>query len=168
MRRVQQWNVYSASPLCVPVANQVWKSTHSFLLIIYRGFLKWWVSPTNPWGFPTKNDHFGVFWGKNHHFFGNTLTWKFAKRPLVFSVWSDSRSIKVNDTFLQCVSPAVGSWVGFFFRRGRSSWTTAPRLGGSSHLRSGYEYVTPMEFSHGVSSAIWKGSHKSPIRLGTY
>ena len=24
------------------------------------GFLKWWVSPTNPWGFPTKNDHFGV------------------------------------------------------------------------------------------------------------
>ena len=21
------------------------------------GFLKWWVSPTNPWGFPTKNDH---------------------------------------------------------------------------------------------------------------
>ena len=126
MRRVQQWNVYSASPLCVPVANQVWKSTHSFLLIIYRGFLKWWVSPTNPWGFPTKNDHFGVFWGKKHHFFGNTLTWKFAKRPLVFSVWSDSRSIKVNDTFLQCVSPAVGSWVVFFFRRGRSSWTTAP------------------------------------------
>ena len=27
-----------------------------------RGFLKWWVSPTNM-GFPTKNDHFGVFLG---------------------------------------------------------------------------------------------------------
>ena len=27
-------------------------------------------TPTNPWGFPTKNDHFGVFWGY-HHFFGN-------------------------------------------------------------------------------------------------
>ena len=28
------------------------------------GFLKWWVSPTNPWGFPTKNHHFGgVKWG---------------------------------------------------------------------------------------------------------
>ena len=24
------------------------------------GFLKWWVSPTTM-GFPTKNDHFGVF-----------------------------------------------------------------------------------------------------------
>ena len=24
------------------------------------------VSPTNPWVFPTKNDHFGVFWGYHH------------------------------------------------------------------------------------------------------
>ena len=31
-------------------------------------FLKWWVSPTTI-GFPTKNDHFGVFWG--YHYFGN-------------------------------------------------------------------------------------------------
>ena len=29
------------------------------------GFLKWWVSPTTI-GFPTKNHHFGVFWGYNH------------------------------------------------------------------------------------------------------
>ena len=29
------------------------------------GFLKWWVSPTTM-GFPTKNDHFGVFWGYHH------------------------------------------------------------------------------------------------------
>ena len=29
---------------------------------IHGGFLKWWVSPTTM-GFPTKNDHFGVFWG---------------------------------------------------------------------------------------------------------
>ena len=27
----------------------------------YRGFLKWWYPTTM--GFPTKNDHFGVFWG---------------------------------------------------------------------------------------------------------
>ena len=26
------------------------------LYFIYGGFLKWWVSPTNPWVFPTKND----------------------------------------------------------------------------------------------------------------
>ena len=30
----------------------------------YGGFLKWWY-PT-PMGFPTKNDHFGVFWGYHH------------------------------------------------------------------------------------------------------
>ena len=29
------------------------------------GFLKWWVSPTTM-GFPTKNDHFMVFWGYHH------------------------------------------------------------------------------------------------------
>ena len=29
------------------------------------GFLKWWVYPTTI-GFPTKNDHFGVFWGYHH------------------------------------------------------------------------------------------------------
>ena len=29
------------------------------------GFPKWWVSPTTI-GFPTKNDHFGVFWGYHH------------------------------------------------------------------------------------------------------
>ena len=32
----------------------------------YGGFLKWWVSPTISMGFPTKNDHFGVFWGYHH------------------------------------------------------------------------------------------------------
>ena len=33
---------------------------------LYGGFLKWWVSPTTM-GFPTKNQHFGVFWGGHHH-----------------------------------------------------------------------------------------------------
>ena len=31
---------------------------------IYGGFLKWWYPTTM--GFPTKNDHFGVFWGYHH------------------------------------------------------------------------------------------------------
>ena len=31
---------------------------------IYRGFKKWWYPTTM--GFPTKNDHFGVFWGYHH------------------------------------------------------------------------------------------------------
>ena len=33
--------------------------------IRYGCFLKWWVSPTTM-GFPTKNDHFGLFWGYHH------------------------------------------------------------------------------------------------------
>ena len=32
---------------------------------IYGGFLKWWVPPTTI-GFPTKTDHFAVFWGYHH------------------------------------------------------------------------------------------------------
>ena len=28
---------------------------------LYGGFLKWWYPKTM--GFPTQNDHFGVFWG---------------------------------------------------------------------------------------------------------
>ena len=31
---------------------------------IYGGFLKWWYPTTI--GFPSKNDHFGVFWGYHH------------------------------------------------------------------------------------------------------
>ena len=30
----------------------------------YGGFLKWWYPTTM--GFPTRNDHFGVFWGYHH------------------------------------------------------------------------------------------------------
>ena len=33
-------------------------------LLLHRGFLKWWYPTTM--GFPTKNYHFGVFWGYHH------------------------------------------------------------------------------------------------------
>ena len=33
-------------------------------IYIYGGFLKWWYPITM--GFPTRNDHFGVFWGYHH------------------------------------------------------------------------------------------------------
>ena len=36
----------------------------NIFVYIYRGFLKWWYPTTM--GFPTKNDHFGVFWGYHH------------------------------------------------------------------------------------------------------
>ena len=42
----------------------------------YGGFLKWWYPATM--GFPTTNDHFGVFWGYHHwrkHPYGNGTSW---------------------------------------------------------------------------------------------
>ena len=42
----------------------------------YGGFLKWWYPTTM--GFPTTNDHFGVFWGYCHwikHPYGNGKSW---------------------------------------------------------------------------------------------
>ena len=44
-----------------------WISTSFTLftpIFIYGGFLKWWYPKTI--GFPTQNDHFGVFWGYHH------------------------------------------------------------------------------------------------------
>ena len=39
---------------------------HPFIRVgLYGGFLKWWYPTTM--GFPTKNDHFGVFW--EYHYF---------------------------------------------------------------------------------------------------
>ena len=41
------------------------KYQHFFDLHKMGGFLKWWYPTTM--GFPTKNDHFGVFWGYLYH-----------------------------------------------------------------------------------------------------
>ena len=51
----------------------------------YGVFLKWWYPTTM--GFPTKNDHFGVFWGFSHHFrkqscgYGRFRLFRFQKSP---------------------------------------------------------------------------------------
>ena len=37
---------------------------YQFVGNLYGGFLKWWYPTTM--GFPTKTDHFGVFWGYHH------------------------------------------------------------------------------------------------------
>ena len=42
---------------------------------VYGGFLRWWYPTTM--GFPTKNDHFGVFWGTT--IFGNIHIRDFAQ-----------------------------------------------------------------------------------------
>ena len=53
----------------------------------YGGFLKWWYPTTM--GFPTKNDHFGVFWGYHHfrnpHIY-DPYIWHFHLLSLTFAV----------------------------------------------------------------------------------
>ena len=44
-------------------------------IYIYGGFLKWWYPTTMD--FPTKNDHFGVFWGYHH----------FWKHPYIYIIY---------------------------------------------------------------------------------
>ena len=43
------------------------------IICVYGGFLKWWYPTTM--GFPTKDDHFGVFWGYHH----------FRKHPYMYA-----------------------------------------------------------------------------------
>ena len=53
--------------------QQFWQNTsmqidaNRIIIYIYRGFPKWWVSPTTM-GFPTKNYRFGVLWGYHQPF----------------------------------------------------------------------------------------------------
>ena len=60
------------------------KRFHVFPLS-YRRFLKWWYPSTM--GFPTKNDHFGVFWGY-HHFRKPLIYWKQYQTWPFFQGWS--------------------------------------------------------------------------------
>ena len=58
----------------------------------YGGFLKWWYPTTI--GFPTKNDHFGVFWGYHH----------FRKHPYIVYLFH----FYLLDIRLQCYSMMYG------------------------------------------------------------
>ena len=68
---------------------------------IYGGFLKWWYPTTM--GFPTKNDHFGVFWGYHH----------LRKHPYIYIYMSDGlnllhpRKDMAEMVIVFCVSPIV-------------------------------------------------------------
>ena len=55
--------------ICVVACEIIYQFT------VYRGFLKWWVSPTSM-GFPTKKYHVVVFWGYHH----------LRKRPYIYTV----------------------------------------------------------------------------------
>ena len=67
----KKWRTTCPADPLVQWVFAVWKSTESelgaginTLHVPYGGFLKWWYPTTM--GFPTKNDHFGVFWGYHH------------------------------------------------------------------------------------------------------
>ena len=55
-----------------------------FAYFTYGCFLKWWYQTTI--GFPTKNDHFGVFWG-SHHFLKHPYS--FAWKNTYGMTWPD-------------------------------------------------------------------------------
>jgi len=61
------------------------------ILHVYGCFQKWWVSPTNPWGSPTKNDHFGAEIGGTP-IFGNTHVYFISKKSLTLG---DSRYVNL-------------------------------------------------------------------------
>ena len=48
-------------------------------MVIWGWTLKCWVSPTNPWGFPTRNDHLGVWNGGYHHLRKHPLISRFLR-----------------------------------------------------------------------------------------
>ena len=61
--------IFQTAFVCFFTKCARWESKLSVLrsencVLIYGGFLKWWYPTTI--GFPTKNDHFGVFWGYHH------------------------------------------------------------------------------------------------------
>ena len=76
---------------------------HSRLGHVHGGFLKWWYPTTM--GFPTRNDHFGVFWGY-HHLRKHPCTWWFNSWPFFLVV--SSRDL------WRCFSwpPTIGDQVG--------------------------------------------------------
>ena len=86
--------------------------THFFFSKRYGGFLKWWYPTTM--GFPTKNDHFGVWNGGYHHLRTHPYqNWKIDTRcNLIFS------SRKRSAFFFRCLKSFFNSKVS----RDDDSW----------------------------------------------
>ena len=62
---------------------------------LYGGFLKWWYPTTM--GFPTKNDHFGVFWGYHYlrkHPYPNL--WNRPNSPILTFDWSCQMRLRLS------------------------------------------------------------------------
>ena len=76
----------------VPGERRSWWSKQAcFSWAPTGGFLKWWYPTTM--GFPTKNDHFGVFWGYHHlrkhpTSFTSRILWMYSERPVATLLWN--------------------------------------------------------------------------------
>ena len=65
MASPRYWPEYpEASALAVDLGEMNAGFRGGFYIYVFGGFLKWWYPTTI--GFPTKNDHFGLFWGYHH------------------------------------------------------------------------------------------------------
>ena len=77
----------SRNPRWIHACWFVWRIKYIWT---YGGFLKWWYPTT--FGFPTKNDHFGMFWGYHH----------LRKRPYIILYGSELAVVYILSYYLQC------------------------------------------------------------------
>ena len=95
--------IYGSTILPQVTTGCGWMVSNRFHL--FGGFLKWWYPTTI--GFPTKNDHFGVFWGYHH----------FRKHPSIAP---------------KLVIMLVVFSIGFLWRKKLPMWADTPRRGSLS------------------------------------
>ena len=109
-------------PLQLQVVETVVKLLHClnpFVVVQYGGFLKGWYPTT--FGFPTKNDHFDVFWGY-HHLRKHPYIYETSS---VYHVHGDTRHGEVDRTVGWLSQPGFkgyGSrWVLWLLRREKNN-----------------------------------------------
>ena len=78
--------------------------TMYYPLYIYGGFLKWRYPTTM--GCPTKNDHFGVFWGY-HHLWKHPYKWLPSPRLFKLNIGFPMKFFPNHDLFLGPPPPAT-------------------------------------------------------------
>ena len=138
------WSVYTHTDYrSIMVINKWMQSIHWQPLIAYPkladltvwstnfskgingGFLKWWYPTTI--GFPTKNDHFGVFWGYHH------------LRKLPNGHWDPGADVGP----VACFEPSRGriyfTYLVFWYQQNATNWVVA--VLGLANVCNYYMYI---------------------------
>ena len=111
------------------IRGSQWNSSGSWKLqtFLLQGSFKWWYPTTI--GFPTKNDHFGVFWGyhhlRKHPFWKNQTLQMYGEFAGAFP-WKYCWWKKRNPTYKHGFGMVLFYPVGFM---GVPGWTTVPSGG---------------------------------------